>query len=251
MRSLFIFSALAVFSTILLAQSTAGIEVVVVVHEPSASDVGPYIANLHNNNDPRCLNPDYDPLQPTGQPQYLPAYGNGNGLSNELDSISPEFYALGGTSTHDLAVILNTSGADITVDATTITLASSRPAKDVPSQPEQSSPDGSAVSEVFAYDPVSVTIPDGSSVAVFMVRTKWRQSLDTSPRDYVWTFTFTDTGGNPFVLDAPLTVPKVGGSNPTGCAASDDGFPHGVWLVITGGLTAIVIRRKLLQKAMA
>jgi hypothetical protein len=248
MRSWFLFVSMAAFSTALLAQvagPTPGLEIVTVVHEPSASDVGPYISGL------QIPNPLYDPQQPNGEPQFLPAYGNGGGIADELDSISNEFYALGGTTTHDLAVLLNTTGADITIDSTTITLAASRPKNDVPTAPEQSSPDGSAVSTIYAYDAVSVTVPDGSSVPVFLISTKWKQSLDTSPRDYVWTFTFSDTGANPFVVEGDLEVPKVGGSNPTGCVSSEDGYPTGVWLVATGGLVAIILRRKLLKKARA
>jgi hypothetical protein len=121
----------------------------------------------------------------------------------------------------------------------------------VQAAPEQSSPDGSAVSTIFAYDAISVTVPDGSSVAIFVIATKWKQSLDTSPREYIWTFTFSDTGANPFVVEGDLEVPKVGGSNPTGCVSSEDGYPSGVWLVATGGLVAIILRRKLLKKARA
>jgi MYXO-CTERM domain-containing protein len=257
MRTWFTLLAAALFSPVLLAQvtppgPTAGLEIVTIVHEPSASDVGPNISNI------QVPNPHYDPLQPNGEPEFMTAYGNGKGLADELDSISNEFYALAGTTTHDLAIILNTTGADIVVDSSTIQLAASRPAEDVPNAPEQSSPDGTAVSTVLAYSAtsltnpgVSVTLPDGSAVALFLVNTKWRTTLDTSPRDYIWTFTFNDTGGAQFVVEGPLTVPKVGGSNPTGCASSETGYPTGVWLLATGGLVAIVTRRKLLKKARA
>ena len=134
MRNWFMIVALAAFATGLAAQVSPGLDIVTVVHEPSATDVGP---NIASKTEP---NPLYDPLQPNGEPQYLDVYGNGNGLSNELDSISTEFYALGGTTTHDLAVMQNTTGAPITIDTTTIVLAASRPAHDVALAPEQSSP---------------------------------------------------------------------------------------------------------------
>jgi hypothetical protein len=254
MRSWFLFVSLAIFSTALLAQlagPTPGLKIVTIVHEPSAGDVGPYIAGLHIAGDVRTKNPNFDPLQPNGEAEFLPAYGNGKGYADELDSISDEFYAIGSTTTHELAVLLNTTGADITIDSTTITLASERPANDPEQAPEQSSPDGAASKEVFWFDPVSVTIPDGSSMPILMVRTKWGSSLDTSPRDYIWTFTFADTGANQFVVEAPITVPKVGGSNPSGCVSSENGYPTSVWLVAVGGLVAIVVRRKLLTKARA
>lgn len=233
MRIGFLVAALVVCNAGLLAQvagPTPGLEITIVVHEPNANDVGPYIAGL------QIPNPYYDPQQPNGEPQFNTAYGNGGGLADELDSVSPEFYALGGTTTHDLAVILNTTGADIIMDSTTLAVASCRPKNDVPTAPEQSSPDGSAVSTIYPYDQVSVTIPDGSSVAVFLVSTKWRSQLDTSPRDYIWTFTFNDTIGTTFVVEGPLTVPKVGGTDPSGCVTSENGFPAGVWLIAGGGL---------------
>jgi hypothetical protein len=246
MRSWFLLSALAVFGSVLSAQAagpTPGLEIVTIVHEPTANDVGPYISGL------QIPNPFYDPLQPNGEPEFNTAYGNGGGLADELDSISDEFYALGGTTTHDLAILLNTTGADIIVDSTTITLAASRPKKDVPQQPEQGSPDSSAVSTIYAFDQVSVTVPDGSSVALFLISTKWRQSLDTSPREYIWTFTFSDTGANPFVVEGDLVVPEVGGSDPSGCVSDPNGYPTSVWLLATGGIAAILYRRKRLAKA--
>lgn len=242
MRYWFLLVAVA-FSTTLAAQATPGLTIGTVVHEPNANDVGPYIAGL------TIPNPFYDPLQPNGQPATFPVYGNGSGISNELDSISDEFYALARTTTHDLAVITNTTGAPITVDTTSIQLAGSRPKNDVPTAPEQSSPDGAAPSTIYPYDPVSVTIPDGASVALFLIVTKWRESLDTSPREYIWTFTFNDTGGTPYTVEGDLLVPEVGGDTGSGgCATSNDGYPHVLW-VLAGGIAAITFRRKLLKKA--
>jgi hypothetical protein len=256
MRNWIALAALALFSPVVLAQATPGptpgIEIVTIVHEPSAGDVGPNISAI------QVPNPKYSASNPNGQPEFLTAYGNGKGLADELDSISNEFYALAATTTHDLAIVLNTTGADIVVDSSTILLAASRPAKDVPTAPEQSSPDGTSVSTVLPYSAtsltnpgISVTLPDGNAVALFLINTKWRSSLDTSPRDYIWTFTFSDTGGNQFVVEAPLEVPKVGGSTGAGCVSGENGYPTGVWLVVTGGLVAIVTRRKLLKKARA
>ncbi|MCB9895160.1 MAG: hypothetical protein H6839_11970 [Planctomycetes bacterium] len=246
MRNWFIIVALAAFATGLAAQVSPGLDIITVVHEPNTNDVGPYIAGL------QIPNPFYDPLQPNGQPQYNNVYGNGKGLSNELDSISPEFYALGATTTHDLAILQNTTGAAITIDATTIQLAGERPKNDNPDAPEQSSPDGSAVHVIYPYDQVSITIPDGNAVALFLITSGWRDQLDTSPREYIWTFTFSDMSGTPFTVEAPLVVPKVGGDvGSGGCASDPDGYPEGLWILATGGIAAIVIRRKLLEKARA
>lgn len=250
MRSWFLFIALAAFGTVLMAQPTPGLSIETVVHEPSASQVGPYIAGL------QIQNPNYDPLQPTGEPEFVTAYGNGKGPGDELDRVSDEFYALGGTTTHDLAVLTNNTGADITIDCTAnggngFQLLASRPKNDPPDAPEQSSPDGGAPSMIYPVDMNSVTVPNGSAVAVFVIATKWRQSLDTSPREYIWTFQFLDTGAASYEVEAPLLVPEVGGSNPTGCATNEDGLPTGLWIIAGGALAAYTTRRKLLKKARA
>lgn len=250
MRSWILFMALAAFGTVLAAQPTPGLSIDTVVHEPSGSQVGPFIQMQ------TVPNPHYDPLQPNGEPQFLPAWGSGNGAGDELDRVSDEFYALGGTTTHDLAVLTNNTGSDITIDCTAnggagFQLLSSRPKNDPPSAPEQSSPDGGAPSLIYPFDGNSVTVPNGSAVAVFLIATKWRQSLDTSPREYIWTFQFVDTGATSYEVEADLLVPEVGGSNPTGCATNDDGLPTGLWLLAGGALAAYTTRRKLLKKARA
>ncbi|MCA8912043.1 MAG: hypothetical protein KDB82_10080 [Planctomycetes bacterium] len=252
MRSWFLFIAAAAFGTALLAQVTPGLSIDIIIHEPNATDVGGYIAAQ------TVVNPNYDPLQPNGEPQFLPAYGNGGGISDELDSISGEFYALGGTTTHDLAVLRNDTGAAIDIDTASavyggagFALASSRPAHDVPNAPESTSPDGSAVSIIYPYDPATINVPNGSSVAVFLIATKWRQSLDTSPREYIWTFNFDDGAATTYTVEANLLVPKVGGSNGGGCVSDPDGFPTGLWILATGGLVAIVTRQKVLKKLKA
>lgn len=252
MRSWFLFIAAAAFGTALLAQVTPGLSIDIVIHEPTATDVGGYIAAQ------TVVNPNYDPLQPNGEPQFLPAYGSGKGIADELDSISGEFYALAGTTTHDLAILRNDTGAAIDIDTASVVyggsgfaLASSRPARDVSNAPEASSPDGTAVSVIYPYDPATINVPNGSSVAIFLIATKWRLSLDTSPRDYIWTFNFDDLGATTYTVEGALTVPKVGGSNPTGCVSSPNGFPHGIWLLASGGLVAIVTRQRRLKKAKA
>ena len=246
MRSWFLFAALAAFGTALAAQPTPGLSIDTIVHEPTASQVGPFIVTQ------QVPNPNYDPLQPTGEPQFLPAWGSGGGPGDELDGVSDEFYALGGTTTHDLAVLTNNTGADITIDCTAnggagFQLLASRPKNDPPSAPEQSSPDGGAPSLIYPFDATSISVPNGSAVAVFLIATKWRQSLDTSPREYIWTFQFVDTGATSYEVEGALLVPEVGGSNPSGCASSPDGFPHGLWIIAGGVIAAYTTRRKLLK----
>jgi hypothetical protein len=253
MRSWFLFIAAAAFGTALLAQVTPGLSIDVIIHEPTATDVGGYISTQ------TVLNPNYDPLQPNGEPQYLPAYGNGNGISDELDSISNEFYALGGTTTHDLAILRNDSGADIDIDTASavyggagFALTASRPAHDVPDAPESTSPDGSATSLIYPYDAATINVPNGSSVAVFLIATKWRQSLDTSPREYIWTFNFDDLSATTYTVEGRLKVPEVGGDvGNGGCISDPNGFPTGLWILATGGLVAIVTRQKKLKKSRA
>lgn len=255
MRSWFLFITAAAFGTVLAAQPTAGLSIDTIVHEPSASQVGAHIAGI------QTPNPNYDPLQPNGQPQFLNVYGNGKGYDNELDRVSDEFYAIGGTTTHDLAVLTNNTGSDITIDCTYLAgvngqdtggfqLLSSRAKNDPPNAPEQGSPDGAAQHYIYPFDPVSVTVPNGSSVAVFLIRSVWRQSLDTSPREYIWTFEFQDLGATSYTVEGDLLVPPVGGSNPTGCATSNDGLPSGLWVLAGGALAAYTTRRKL-KKARA
>ena len=246
MRNWFLILLVTASASGLAAQVTPGLAISTVVHEPTAADVGPYIAGL------QIPNPFYDPLKPDGQPEFNTAYGNGGGLSNELDSINGKFYAIANTTTHDLAILLNTTGAAITIDATTIQLAAERPVKDVAVAPEGSSPDGGKIQTIYGTDLVSITVPDGASVPIFLINTKWRNQLDTSPRNYIWTFTFDDLGGTTYTVEAPLTIPKVGGDvGSGGCVTNPDDYPSGLWLVATGGLVALVTRRKLLRKVKA
>jgi len=241
MRKILLAASMAIFSGSLSAQ----LAINTVIHEPSATDVGPFISLQ------TVPNPDYNPLQPNGQPQFLPAYGSGKGLSNELDSISPEFYALASTTTHDLAVVTNNSGADIVVDGTSIQVAQIRPKRDVAAAPEFANP-GALSINLIPYDGVSFTIQNGTSAAAWVLVIKWAASLDTSPRDYIITFQFTDTATSTAVtVDAGLTVPKVGGDtgNGSGCASGDNGGPQGLGLLAGSGMAAIVVRRRLFQRA--
>lgn len=247
-------AAMALFGGLLAAQSTPGIAVTKVVHEPEGADVGPFILTQV------LPNPDYDPLQPTGQPQFIPAWGNGRGLSNELDSISSELYALGGTTTHDLCVMTNTTGADLLIDTRVppigpgpgVVVTGMRPAIQLPSAPEQISP-GHSQMFVIPYDQSQVAVPNGSTVAVWMLVTKWFSQLDTSPRDYFVTFQFNNiaptppgpNGPGPKVVDVPLTVPRKNNAKSGGCVASESGLPQGVALLAGGTMYALTRRRRI------
>lgn len=237
-----LFAALALFGTSLAAQ----VSITTVIHEPSASDAGPTLGAA------TVPNPDYNPLQPNGQPQFLPLIGNGSGISNELDSISDEFYALGGTTTHDLAIITNNTGADITVDPTTLQVAQIRPKVSPAGAPEQANP-GLLSQNVYGFSNAPFTISNGASGVLLLLVTKWMYSLDTSPRDYIITFQFNNTaaGGGPVTIDAPLTVPVVGGdSGSGGCTASSGGsLPRGMALLAGTAAVALVTRRRLFRRA--
>lgn len=242
MSKTLIAAVLTLFSGALAAQATID----TVIHEPTAADAGPTLGAA------TVPNPDYNPLQPNGQPQFLPLIGNGNGISNELDSISDEFYALGGTSTHDLAIMTNNTGADITVDPTTLQVAQIRPKVVVAAAPEQASPGFLVAPTPYPFSNASFTIANGTSSVLLLLVTKWMYSLDTSPRDYIITFQFNNTaaGGGPMTIDAPLTVPEVGGgSGSGGCVATEGGSNRGMMLLAGGAMFAIVSRRKLFQRA--
>lgn len=254
MRKALLIAVVAVFGGLLAAQSTPGIKVTKVVHEPNSEDVGPYIRTQ------TIPNPDFDPLQPTGQPATIPAWGNGRGISNELDSISSELYALGGTTTHDLLVLTNTTGADITIDTAVpplgpgpgVEVTEIKPSVVVPSAPEQISP-GHSFMTVIPFEAQQVQVPNGSTVAVWMLVTKWNDQLDTSPRDYIVTFQFENIAAaapGPMVVDVPLTIPRKDGEDAAGCAVdSPRGFPQGAALLAGGAVLAITRRRRVLARA--
>lgn len=246
MRKVLLALVATAFCGALAAQSSIGLSCRTVIHEPTAEDVGTYIQGL------QIPNPDYDPNQPTGQPQFLPAYGNGKGISNELDSISREMYALGGTTTHDLIVLTNQSGANLLIDGQNNPprITEIRPKKSPANAPEQVSP-GHFSQIVIPYSNAVIDSPDGSNAQLCLVRTKWFAQLDTSPRDYIVTFEFDDIspGGVTLVLEVPLTVPEVRGGQGGACVASGGSTPGGVVLLGAGAVFAIANRRKLLRKA--
>jgi hypothetical protein len=254
MRKALSIAIVALFGSVLAAQSTTGIRISKVVHEPTEEDVGPYIKTQ------TIANPDFDPLQPTGQPQTIPAWGNGRGISNELDSISSELYALGGTTTHDLLVMTNTTGADIPIDTAIpplgpgpgVVVTEIKAGVIVPSAPEQISP-GHLWMLVIPYEAQQVQVPTGSTVAVWMLVTKWRDQLDTSPRDYIVTFQFENIAAmapGPKVVDVPLTIPRKDGANSPGCSIDTQrGFPQGAALLAGGAVLAVTRRRRVLARA--
>ncbi|MEE9312429.1 MAG: hypothetical protein V3V10_08465, partial [Planctomycetota bacterium] len=186
------------FASILVAQ-TPGLAGTTIIHEPSASDVGPYIAAL------TIQNPDY--TINNGQPQRVPVYGNGSGLSS-LNTVSGEFYALASTTTHDMLIITNTTGAAINIDGTpstattpsTYEVGAPRPLNDYAQAPEAGQPGWVATPDLYAYDNTSVSIGIGSSAAAFLVVTKWMARLDTSPRDYIIPIQFLDLVANATVV---------------------------------------------------
>jgi hypothetical protein len=183
-----------------------------------------------------------------------------------VDSVSPEFYALAGTTTHDLFYVSNTSGSDVQIDldpgsAGQLNLVQIRPIKSPTLAPEAPSPDSLATSFIGFGEGVAVTganclvgvsggavsVPNGSTVVVGMLKIKWGRFLDTSPRDYILTFEFTEvSSGVRSAFEAKMTVPKSD-SQESGCVASDSSIPRGLLVVVGGGMAAMVTRRKLLR----
>ncbi|MBX3460453.1 MAG: hypothetical protein KF696_10910 [Planctomycetes bacterium] len=258
----FLMMAALVFGAGLSAQLTAGLSIDQVIHEPSESEAGPFLGSL------TVPNPLYDPTRDldadgvddtTGAKQFLPLIGNGNGL-HHLDSVSGEMYALAKTTTHDLIILTNNTGADIIVDLdfTTpspgaLSISQTRAAVSPATAPEQSLPDPTATLNIYGYDPAAVSVPNGSSVAIALIVTRWAARLDTSPRDYFVEFSFTDLASNTTMrVEAALTVPYAGGADSsTACSSRNGPLPRHLLLLIGGGAVAIVTRRKLLRKARA
>lgn len=254
----FLMLASLVFGAGLSAQLTAGLSIDQVIHEPNDTEAGPFLSSL------TIANPHYDPTRDldtdgfddtTGEPQFLPLIGNGNGL-HSLDSVSPEMYALAKTTTHDLIILTNNTGADVIVDLdfTTpspgaLTISQTRAAVSPASAPEQALPDPTANLTIFGYDPAAVSVPNGSSVAIALIVTKWAARLDTSPRDYFVEFTFTDLASATVMrVEAALTVPySDGADSSTACTSHNGPLPRHLLLLIGGGAVAIVTRRKLLK----
>ncbi len=222
-------SCVALFSSAAFAQFT----ITQVVHNPTASEVGTVIAALPADIPPPA------PIPPAGVAPNN-AYGNGTIYHNELSRVSAEFFAISNTTTHDLAFLRNGSGADISVDTTTIGV-SSKPAKDNPAKPEQADP---GITVAFVHGTAAtVAIPAGSELALFLWVVKWRQSLDTSPREYDLTITMTDTiSATQITATGRLVVPEVGGDEGSGCASDGNGSPAALILLALGGMAAILPR---------
>lgn len=237
------FGAAAIFAGAAFAQFT----ITQVIHEPTATDVGPVIAVMAPTGIfvPPASAPG-NPLPPAGTaPNNV--YGNGRPFHNELPRVSAEFYAMGGRTTHDLAFMRNASGADIIVDTTTIAIVIT-PAKDVKTKPEGANP--GLIAQVFFGTATTVAIPNGAELALFLLVTKWLPTVDTSPRDYNMAITMTNTvTGTPITANGMMTVPEVGGSEGSGCVSDGNGSTGGLILLALGGMLAIVppivrLRRK-------
>lgn len=245
MRYWFLFIVAATLCMPALAQT---LTISRVVHEPGADQVGDHIRGIQESN------PNYDPDQPTGEPEFLNVYGNGTGYHNDLADESDRLYAVGGTTTHDLVELTNNSGEDIEIDldSNPPTLSLS-PTKDVDGAPEQSSPDPTATHEIFGYEDDSIVVPNGSSRFVWLLRTKWAPRLDTSPREYVAIFSFSDISGpipETKTVETTMWVPDVGGQDGGGCTVTNDrNIPVGLWIIAAGGIAAIARRRRTLDKA--
>jgi hypothetical protein len=231
-----------------------------VIPEPSSSQVGDFLRVQ------TVLNPDYDPnkdpeltgVDSDGNVRDLPIYGNGRGLRflpNETD----HFYALGGTTTHDLAYMRNRSSEEIVIDPQYIwptgvgfEISNRRPAIDVDGAPENPTPDLAAVPEIIPFSNQPIVVPGGAEVPIFLMRTRWRQRLDTSPREYYWTFTFWDTNlnapaGGEQSVEGRLVVPKTSDME-GGCTATRGRqFPGGLLVLGAGAGVAWFSRRRLFE----
>ncbi|MHC4841490.1 MAG: MYXO-CTERM sorting domain-containing protein [Planctomycetota bacterium] len=234
------------FAGVLCAQSNAtpGVTCDVVIHEPTAAQVGPYIAGL-----PQEPNPDYTPTN--GQPQFLDIYGDGKGLAN-LDTITNHMYALAGTTTHDLIFITNSTAAAINFNgAQPPVVLAPRPKYDYAQAPENGQPGWFAPPTLYVFDSGAFSIGVGASSAAILVRTKWMGNLDTSPRDYIIPIQFQDLGPpvSAMVVDVALTVPYMDNANGSGgCAVSKGNLPTGLALIGGAALVAILRRRRKLAK---
>ncbi|MCF6228203.1 MAG: hypothetical protein L3J82_05990 [Planctomycetes bacterium] len=227
------------FAGVLTAQGTPGVTGTTIIHEPSASEVGPYISGI------MVPNPDY--TLNNGQPEQVPVYGNGKGLSN-LDTVSGELYALAGTTTHDLLIITNATGAVITMNGvmTTLQVGAPRPKYDYAQAPENGQPGWVAGPVLYPYDNTSVSIGIGSSAAAILVVTRWMTSLDTSPRDYIIPIQFEDLASSTtMVVEVALTVPYTDNATGSGCCTlSKGGLPAGLLLIAGVALAAVLRRRR-------
>lgn len=234
-----------IFAGALAAQAAAtpGLRITQVLHEPGAGAVGPYIDSLTIPNPNQGI---------PGQPATFKVYGNGKGYHNELDDVDEKFHAIASTTTHQLAVLENNTGADIIIDVATIVLSAINPINSPISAPEAQlqflTPAGHTT-YVYGFDQNAVSVPNGSSVSVWLWVAKWGEALDTSPRDYICVWTFTDTvSATTMVVNGDLTIPKAGGGDGSGCVANPRQSPVGLMLLAAGGMVAIVTRRKLFAR---
>jgi hypothetical protein len=217
---------------------TPGISIPTVVHEPDAGQVGPYIAGI------QLPNPDFNPQNPNGQPQFVGVFGNGNGLEHLPDS-SGEFFARGATTSHDLALFRNNTASDLLISGASADLAvvQWRPKKDVPTKPERADP-GFFTQVLYPYDNVSIAVPAGSTVALFLMVTSWFDQVDTSPREYVVRFRVRDTLTNTdLFVEADCIVPEVEDRDGESCSVSSGSpSPQAAIVMLAGGLAAILPR---------
>jgi hypothetical protein len=223
---------------------TAGLSIDVVMHEPSRAtleDVAPYILSIERPHPDAGL-----PGVPSDAMTGI--WGNGRGLKH-LPDVTDHFYALAGTTTHDLAFLTNTTGSDINIDVSSFAITN-RWAIGDDSGLESVFPDMVAVPEIVPpIDPSGgsqISIPNGAEGVLFMMRTRWRDRLDTSPREYGIEFSFTMNGSTESV-HAVLKVPKVS-DRETGCTASPNRFPTGLLLLGAGAMAAYVQRRRILGR---
>ena len=216
-----------------LAAQSNGLAVSSVIHEPTGTEVG---ANIEPQT---ILNPDYDLGPPPRGVEFLPVWGNGRGLGT-----SGELHARGGTTTHDLVFFVNNGTADITIDTSTLALSTTAPKYDNPQKPEATQPGWRTPPVIYEFDLNPILIQVGATAALFMVRTQWKSMLDTSPRDYIFTFEMLDTTSSTTLLvDVPLTIP-TGDDDGGGCISTGNGAPHGLVLLLASGLFALARRRR-------
>jgi hypothetical protein len=241
MRRIFLMLVCAVMAGGLMAQVevTSGLSIDTVIHEPSTSDVGVVIAAMREPHPNAGL---------PGYPDETNVYGNGRGL-HHLPDITDHLYALAGTTTHDLVELTNRTGATIRIVFSSLQIADRRAVIGEDAVGEANFPDQTATPELIGVDNNVLDIPNGTTAAAWLVRTRWAARLDTSPRDYVVTFQFLDdiSGEDKFV-NVNLRVPAVD-DRETGCVASENRAPLGLALLGMGAMAAYINRRRLFARA--
>ncbi len=232
--------ATSIFGGSLAAQGELVVDSI--VHEPTANEVGPEIA---------AMTVQVPGLN--GTLEDIPIYGNGRGVDG-LDTVSEQLYALGGTTTHDLVFLRNTTGADIIVNgmAGTITVLQMEPLNVPTGSSEAGTPGHQTGPTIIPVASSNVVVPAGSATAVFLVITEWQARLDTSPRQYRWTFQVNDTVSMTN-LNVPieLIVPGSGGQDDGstgGCSAVPSRVPTGLLGLVGIGMVAYIRRRQRLRK---